>query len=189
MEQVGHVKHSIQGPGPPASAHWYVALGTLTNTHSLSWGTRYIFKQHFFQTLAFVFLEGMGWGRGRQEEEYAFKNSIKPNLKVKELQELRCRAVGNFQKPHTFITERVCTKHSQRTRVPWMFVVLSVAVDKSLSGWLPSCLQSVSSTFAERAQKATHGTVTLGRDFWEGFYLMMTIATQLHEATEKMRSV
>ena len=53
------------------------------------------------------------------------KNSIKPNFKMKELQKFQCRIVGNSQKPHTFITGRVCTEHPKRTPIPWTLVLSS----------------------------------------------------------------
>ena len=98
---VQHHKHSILGPGqPPCTGTWHSGhQQTPTHFHG---GHRSSFKQQFFQIFAFIFLEG----EGRQEEQYAFqhlkKNSIKPNFKMKELQKLQCRIVGNSQKPHVY---------------------------------------------------------------------------------------
>lgn len=119
----GHKAQRRGASWPPLPLHismWYSGhRRTPTHFHG---GHDTSFQQQLFQIFTFIFLKGEGRKNWTSFDTCKKKkNSIKPNSKGKDGK----RFVGHSQKPHAFVTGRVCTRNPRGTSISWTTVFSS----------------------------------------------------------------
>lgn len=113
---------------------------------------------------------------------------------MKEVQEFQHSVLSNSQKPHTFITGQVLTynpKDVNFTNSCFLFHKVKKRDTSSVSGLRPSwmaiirhCLIVPFDLWSMDSGSDSWELHTWETDFWEGFHLMITTATQWHYASE-----